>query len=63
MDLQKINDFVCLLQNESRYIDSKVITEKEDKIRSKMLKQIVLINTLSSKIFEFKNNASHYRDK
>jgi hypothetical protein len=63
MDLQKINDFVSVLQNELCYINSKVINEKDDKIKSKMLKQVVLINTLSSKIFEFKTNASHYRGK
>jgi hypothetical protein len=63
MDLQMINDFVSVLQNELRYIDSKVISEKDVKVKSKMLKQVVLINTLSSKIYEFKTNLSHYRDK
>jgi hypothetical protein len=63
MELEKINQFISVLQNETRYIDSKVINEKDEKIKSKMLKQIVLINTISSKIYEFKTNLSHYRDK
>jgi hypothetical protein len=63
MDPEKINQFMSLLQNELRYIDSKVISEKDEKVKSKMLKQVVLINTLSSKIYEFKTNLSHYRDK
>jgi len=52
-----------ILQNEIQYINAKVINEKDQKIKSKMLKQVVLINQLSSKIFELKANGSHYRDK
>jgi hypothetical protein len=63
MDISKINDFMNILQNEIQYINAKVINEKDQKIKSKMLKQVVLINQLSSKIFEFKTNGSHYRDK
>ena len=63
MDISKINDFMNILQNEIQYINAKVINEKDQKIKSKMLKQVVLINQLSSKIFELKANGSHYRDK
>jgi len=63
MDLQKINDFMNILQNEIQYINQQVIKEKDEKIKSKMLKQVILINQLSSKIFELKANGSHYRDK
>jgi hypothetical protein len=63
MDISKINDFMNILQNEIQYINAKVINEKDQKIKSKMLKQVVLINQLSSKIFEFKTNGSLYRDK
>ena len=63
MDLQKINDFMNILQNEIQYINQQVIKEKDEKIKSKMIKQVLLINQLSSKIFELKANGSHYRDK
>ena len=63
MDLQKINDLMNILQNEIQYINQQVIKEKDEKIKSNMLKQVVLINQLSSKIFELKANGSHYRDK
>ena len=63
MDLQKINEFMNILQNEIQYINQQVIKEKDEKIKSKMLKQVILINQLSSKIFELKANGSHYRDK
>jgi len=52
-----------ILQHEIQYINSKVINEKDQNLKRKMLKQVVLINSLSSKIFEFKTNGSHYRDK
>jgi len=52
MDLQNINDFVSVLQNELCYINSIVIHENDEKIKSKMIKQVVLINTISSKIYE-----------
>ena len=63
MDISKINDFMNILQHEIQYINSKVINEKDQNLKRKMLKQVVLINSLSSKIFEFKTNGSHYRDK
>ena len=31
MDLQKINDFMNILQNEIQYINAKVINEKDEK--------------------------------
>ena len=44
MDISKINDFMNILQNEIQYINAKVINEKDEKMKSKMLKQVVLIN-------------------
>ena len=41
MDISKINDFMNILQNEIQYINAKVINEKDAKMKSKMLKQVV----------------------
>jgi hypothetical protein len=58
---QDIDKVVQTLQSEVQHISCKLSTENDDKIKSKMLKQINMINSVIGKLLEIKTNMQYYR--
>ncbi len=58
---QEIDNVIRVLQSEVQYISSKVSTENDEKVKSKMLKQLNVINGVLTRLIEIKNNAQYYR--
>lgn len=56
-----IEHTVQLLQSEVQYVVNTLATEKDEKKKAKMLKQLNVIGGVLGKLFEIKSNAQYYR--
>jgi len=62
MEIDKIDQTITTLNQEIQFIQTRLMSEKEDKKRKTMMKQINTINQITFKLLDVKNNYKSYRE-